>query len=154
MLDDLFADMKNMPVGKSKAPVDPVSIEPIKETVKIKARCVAGEPSRFRPGMKPAPYKCVVRSDITNRFIKDPVNWESVINRKTYDSLTGKIIEDLDLYPDVLCGNSGEMRENHDIYPTIPDEVLTRKLPKGVDHIKTVFEYGVLTYPKNPNKKK
>ena len=67
--------MKNMPVGKSKAAVDPISFEPVKETVKNKARCVAGESRRFRPGMKPGPpYKCVVRSDITNRFIKDPVN--------------------------------------------------------------------------------
>ena len=105
--------------------------------------------------MKPGPpYKCVVRSDITDRFIKDPVNWESVVNRKTYNSLNGEIIEDLDLYPDILCGNSGEMMGNYDIHPTIPDEVVTRKLPKGITHIKTVLEYGNLTYPKNPNRKK
>ena len=72
----------------------------------------AAKPTRFRPGMKPGPpYKCVVRSDTTDRFIKDPVNWESVLNRKTYNALTGEIIEDLDLYPDILCGNTGRFRK-------------------------------------------
>ena len=136
-LDDLFADMRNMPVDKDS-----------------KDGTIPGRPRRFRPGMKPGPpYRCMVRSDITDWFIKESEDWESVVNRKTYDSLTGKLIEDLDLYPDILCGNSGEMKHNHDVHPTIPDEVLTRRLPKGVDHIKTVFEYGVLTYPKRSNKK-
>ena len=126
---------------------------PIKSETNIKARVTAGR--RFRPGMKPGPpYKCIVRSDITDRFIKEPVNWETVVNRKTYNSLTGEIIEDLDLYPDILCGNSGEIMQNHDIYPTIPDEVLTRRLPMGITHIKTVLEYGHLPYPKNTNKDK
>ena len=68
--------------------------------------------------------------------------------------MSGKLIEDLDLYPHVYYGDSGEKKENYDVHPTVPDEVLTRKLPNGVTQIKTVLEYGVLTYPKRSNKKK
>ena len=78
----------------------------------------------------------------------------SVINRKTYDTLSGKLIEDLDLYPKVYYGDSKEKKDEYDVHPTVPDEVLTRKLPNGVTQIKTVLEYGVLTYPKRSNKRK
>ena len=135
---------------------DGVQLKTSKTDTKAKVKSNAGRRGpRFRPGMIPGPpYKCTVRCDTTDRFIKEPVNWETVVNRKTYNKLTGELIEDLDLYPDILCGESGEMLKNHDIHPTIPDEVLTRKLPNGVTYIKTVLEYGHLTYPKNPNRKK
>ena len=145
-----------MPVGKDKGPIHPVSLE-VKEPdkCKVKGRVNAVRSARFRSGMRPGPpYKCMVRVDTTDRFIKDPENWESVINRKTYNRLTGELIEDLDLYPKVYYGDSKEKKDEYDVHPTVPDEVLTRKLPNGATQIKTVLEYGVLTYPKRSNKRK
>ena len=54
------------------------------------------------------------------------VEWACVVNRKTYNSRTDELIEDLDIHPD------------------IPKDVLRRTLPDGMTNIKTIFEYGVL----------
>ena len=68
---------------------------------------------------------------VTNLRCK--VEWVHVVKRKTYNSCTGELIEDLDIDPD------------------IPKDVLRRRLPDGMTNIKTIFEYGVLPNIKGTN---
>ena len=65
------------------------------------------------------------------------------------NAISGDLIEDLDIHPQVLSGKTGKKSPDLKKMQVIPDEVLTRKLPIGVIDIKTVFEYGELTYPKS-----
>ena len=52
------------------------------------------------------------------------MNWARIVERKTYNAYTNKLMEDLNVNPD------------------IPMNVVTRPLPDGINYIKTVFEYG------------
>ena len=77
-----------------------------------------------RPTM---PFNVHIQYNRTRNFIAHPsknINWARVVNRKTYSVHTNELIEDLNV--------------NHEV----PMEVLTRPLPCGVSHIKTIFEYG------------
>ena len=73
------------------------------------------------------PYKFHVQYDKTRNFIKNPsthMKWARIVNTKTYNTQTSKLMEDLNVNPDV------------------PMNVASRPLPDGITYIKTVFEYG------------
>ena len=86
-----------------------------------------------------APFNVHIQYNRTRNFIAHPsknINWARVVNRKTYSVHTNELLEDL--------------KVNHEV----PMEVLTRPLPCGVSHIKTIFEYGEMpTHTGKPMRK-
>ena len=83
-----------------------------------------GRNSYARPTL---PYRIHVQYDKSRNYIVHPsirLNWARIVNRKTYDGYTGKLIEDLDVSPDLDLN------------------VTMRTLPSHIRYIKTVFEYG------------
>ena len=50
------------------------------------------------------PYKLHIQYDHARLYVinlRCKVEWAHVVNRKTYNSRTGELIEDLDIYPDI-----------------------------------------------------
>ena len=52
------------------------------------------------------------------------MNWDRIVNMKSYNAYTNELMEDLNVNPDV------------------PMDVVSRPLPDGITYIKIVFEYG------------